>query len=647
MSDHDDEQRIKLAPGKSNAKKLAKEVRLLSKAKNRWLNLLRQSGSQGRSRRGAPQGGAKGRGGGTPGKKQSQAASATRHLQRASVRMTFSPNKVKGQWKAHGRYIARESATLENERERTDPELSPELPDIDKELDREQRDHYASTDFSNPRTLRTLRESYARALAERPSAGSFNGLRTLSRVSVVNLRDAVKVLLPGNAPDHLEHGRSKLDAGMRRPDNGRGAKSAGRAGAGNVKRGPGFGSVGEGIAIDDALDAWQKADDPHLFKFILSPEFGEKMDLRAYTRDFVKQLEADLGTPLQWIAADHYNTDHPHVHLAVRGIDQHGQRLRIDPGYVKKAMRERAQQIATEHLGFRTEKDVAEGFTRQITQQRYTEIDRLILKAATPLPGERGYQADYNLTPRGDKAREFRTYQIRRLTQLEGMGLAERTDNMTWIVKPNLESALRARQVGDDKLKTLFAHRTVLSDPRLQINNTDLNKTPRILGRFIGTGLDETHDKPYVLIEGTDGVVHYIYQSYEIQQARANGLKIGEFVVLQSSKFTGRDGKDRTKIRFESFGDAEALLTDKRRLAGEVFRTVNTHKQLPTERPYGGWLGRYHKALKDVGQDLFARGSIERTAEGFAIAQRKEIERKKDIQHHPQQPSIKKRNITR
>src|SRR5215469_8368438 len=33
------------------------------------------------------------------------------HMQRCSVRLTYSKNKTLGQWKAHGRYIERESAT--------------------------------------------------------------------------------------------------------------------------------------------------------------------------------------------------------------------------------------------------------------------------------------------------------------------------------------------------------------------------------------------------------------------------------------------------------------------------------------------------------------------------------------------------------
>jgi hypothetical protein len=36
------------------------------------------------------------------------------YLQRCAVRVTYLNNKTRGQWKAHGRYLARESATHEN-----------------------------------------------------------------------------------------------------------------------------------------------------------------------------------------------------------------------------------------------------------------------------------------------------------------------------------------------------------------------------------------------------------------------------------------------------------------------------------------------------------------------------------------------------
>jgi type IV secretory pathway VirD2 relaxase len=33
----------------------------------------------------------------------------------------------------------------------------------------------------------------------------------------------------------------------------------------------------------------------------------------------MRQMEEDLGTRLDWVAVDHFNTGHPHSHVVVRG----------------------------------------------------------------------------------------------------------------------------------------------------------------------------------------------------------------------------------------------------------------------------------------------------------------------------------------
>ena len=101
------------------------------------------------------------------------------HLQRCAVRVTYSPNRVRGQWAAHGRYIARESA-------------------------------------------------------------------------------------------------------------------AGQGTGGEV----GFSAAAEGIKTAKTLADWQTAGDPRLFKLIISPEFGERLDLRRHTRELLSRMETDLGLDL-------------------------------------------------------------------------------------------------------------------------------------------------------------------------------------------------------------------------------------------------------------------------------------------------------------------------------------------------------------
>jgi len=140
----------------------------------------------------------------------------------------------------------------------------------------------------------------------------------------------------------------------------------------------GFGSDGDEVQIAKTLKAWQEEKDPHVFKLIISPQHGSQLDLREYTRAYMTRLERDLGTRLQWVGADHYNTDDPHVHVAVRGIDQDGRALRIAPEFIKGPLREIAGQLATERLGHRTEADISDARERQIGQHRWTDLDRTL-----------------------------------------------------------------------------------------------------------------------------------------------------------------------------------------------------------------------------------------------------------------------------
>ena len=61
-------------------------------------------------------------------------------------------------------------------------------------------------------------------------------------------------------------------------------------------------------------------EDRHHFRLAVSPEdAGQMADLRAFTRELMKDAEHDLGTGLDWVAVDHWNTDNPHIHVLVRG----------------------------------------------------------------------------------------------------------------------------------------------------------------------------------------------------------------------------------------------------------------------------------------------------------------------------------------
>ena len=105
--------------------------------------------------------------------------------------------------------------------------------------------------------------------------------------------------------------------------------------------------------------AERSKDDRHHFRFIVSPEDAAEMtDLKAFTRDLARQMETDLGTRLDWIAVDHWNTDNPHVHLLVRGVDQTGQDLVISRDYISRGLRSRAEELVSIELGPKPEKEI-------------------------------------------------------------------------------------------------------------------------------------------------------------------------------------------------------------------------------------------------------------------------------------------------
>lgn len=556
-------------------------------------------------------------------------------LQRVSVRWTYSKNQGDGQWGAHGRYIERESAQdkeLDKDRENPDLEQNtgrePDQPINQKKDIQDDRNERPGADrnrgadrYSDPAAIRHagrfagLRQSYFAAVGRAPAAKSFNDLRSLSSVSMVEDAGRRGMLLPRDARQDLDDRGPESVPGLRRGSAGEPGKA--RTADARVKRGvTGFGSGGPAMPIAETLDAWQKQGDERMFKLIISPEFGERMNLRKHVTELVQQMEKDLQTKLQWVAVDHYNTDHPHVHVAIRGVDDKGRQLEVSPDYISKGSRTRAQELATRELGYRSERDVAEAMERQITQQRFTDIDRTLLKmsneqgsinvdagilkaAAASKTREIDYSAGVPASekaravrlaqierlayleqhglakrtgemkwfvspdlatrkpdseklirfdarpPAGEAARENRLMQIRRLTQLTEMGLAEKVGNLSWRIKPAMETALRQMQMSQDRLKTKFAHRELISDPSAPLVATELKALgDRVAGKVVGTGLNEANNRPYILIEGFDGKVHYLSQSAKVQKLRGEGeLKAGEYVAIEIVERKDRAGQ--------------------------------------------------------------------------------------------------------
>ena len=147
-------------------------------------------------------------------------------------------------------------------------------------------------------------------------------------------------------------------------------------------RAVGFNATEESIDIAARLEDWQKTNDERLWKLIVSPEFGDRVDLKRLTRDLISQMETDLGTRLEWVAVAHFNTEHPHVHVALRGVGAEGRPLRLSRDFIREGIRHITEDLCTRQLGYRTEFDAADAQRREVHQHRYTSLDRIIQRDA-------------------------------------------------------------------------------------------------------------------------------------------------------------------------------------------------------------------------------------------------------------------------
>ncbi|HGA3012684.1 TPA: relaxase/mobilization nuclease domain-containing protein [Pseudomonas aeruginosa] len=264
-----------------------------------------------------------------------------------------------------------------------------------------------------------------------------------------------------------------------------------------------------GPQADEAdLDAFKErcADDRHHFRFIVSPEDGGELDdLRTYTRHLVNRMEADLGTRLDWVAVDHWNTDNPHTHLIVRGRDDTGKDLIIAGDYIAHGFRHRAAELATEWLGPRTELEIQQTLGREVEQERWTSLDRTLQREA----GEDGrVQIERFNEPTLQRQRQ-RLLLIGRLQRLQRLGLANEARPGTWAIHADAEKTLRALGERGDIIRTM--QRAMRGEPRELAVFEPGDDGRTILGRVAAKGLaDELHDRGYLVIDGVDGKAHYV-----------------------------------------------------------------------------------------------------------------------------------------
>lgn len=290
------------------------------------------------------------------------------------------------------------------------------------------------------------------------------------------------------------------------------------------------------IGIKEKINDFQKA--PHFFNIIISPENGDELDLKEFTRSFIEKVEADLRTKLDWAAGNHYDTNDPHVHLLIKGEDDQGKKLILTRDYISRGLRARASQVATTKLGLRNRDEVIRSLELDIVKPAKTELDKIILRAShnnrIDLPGT-------YLDELQDLPKEL--FQ-RRLEFLETKDLVKKEREGVWYIEPDLIKKLKELGRTSSILERLSGDLKINNQACEIISAKNLFEKS-IKGHVVERGFADDHsDKEYLVIKSKEK--KFVYVELE-KYSEKTPAKVGEFIQIECTKpFSGPRTSDST-----------------------------------------------------------------------------------------------------
>jgi type IV secretory pathway VirD2 relaxase len=343
--------------------------------------------------------------------------------------------------------------------------------------------------------------------------------------------------------------------------------------------------------VDERAFAGRCGDDRHHFRFIVSPEDGAELgDLRTFTRELMSDVARDLGTKLDWIAVDHWNTDNPHIHILIRGRAEDGHDLVISRDYISRGFRDRAAERVALELGPRSEREIRSALEREVEAERWTSLDRALRVAADEGAGV----ADLRPGASGEDL-QLRRLMVGRAAKLERLGLAEQVASGCWTFRSGIEDKLRDLSIRGDIIKTM--HRAMSGFHRepdvsgFALHGDEPVET--ILGGLVERGLyDELKGSAYAIVDGVDGRTHHL-----------------RFTDLE---MTG-DAMPGAIVEARTYDDTQ----------GRKHLTLDIRSDFSIEAQVTAWGATW------IDRQLIARGS-EISSTGFGIAARDAMERRID-----------------
>ena len=332
-------------------------------------------------------------------------------------------------------------------------------------------------------------------------------------------------------------------------------------------------------------------------------------ELKGFARELVSQMEKDLGSKLDWVAVDHWNTQHPHVHVIVRGVADDGQDLVISRDYIKQGMRARAQDLVTQELGPRTDRDIQLAIERQVEAERWTQLDRQLVRDADrhgviDLAPDAGRQPD-----------QFRALKVGRLRRLESLGLAHQIGPGQWTLDEAAETTLRELGERGDIIKRIHRGLTERGIERATASYVLAGESldAPIIGRLVDRGLDdELKGTAYAVIDGVDGRTHHI--KLPDLDAAGDGAP-GSIVELR--KFDDAQGWRRIALAVRS----DLAIEDQITASGATWLDRQAVARDPVALGQAGFGAEVRDAMQRRAEQLVEQEFAERRAQGIVFAQ--------------------------
>jgi type IV secretory pathway VirD2 relaxase len=346
--------------------------------------------------------------------------------------------------------------------------------------------------------------------------------------------------------------------------------------------------------------------DRHHFRFIVSPEdAAELADLRAYTRDLMATAERDLGTRLDWVAVDHWTTEHPHIHVLVRGRADDGENLVMSRDYISDGLRARAAERATLELGPRTEHDIRRAMERETKAERWTGLDRDLVRRATG--GIVDLRPVAGIADRADTA-----LRIGRLRTLARLGLAERLGPAQWSLTDDLEPRLRTLAERGDIIKRIHRELTGRGWDRGAERYVLEGERGAVVGRLVARGLDdELKGTAFAIVDGVDGRAHHLrFRDLESTSDAAPGA------IVELRHFTDAKGSERSALAVRSDLSIDAQVTAQ----GATWLDHRLLDRAPSALGGDGFGGEVRAALAARADHLVSEGLARRQGQRVVFA---------------------------